>query len=109
MKSLIGKFVSDLDSHSIYEEPKLSHDFEKETGKKACWPTHSIGNTSSTKGEFKGVEGELRGADHERCSYGWEIARSIEREYVGTDEGGKYNGRGFAFRASIEAIQKKGV
>lgn len=109
MKKKIGEWLKDLNSHEIYAEPELSKDFEEQTGKVACWPTHSIGKTSSTKGEFKGVVGELSGKDHECCSYGYQIARSIEYALLGTDSGAKYNGRGFSFRASLEAIEKASI
>lgn len=105
----IGEWLKDLNSHEIYSEPELTQDFEKATGKIACWPTHSVGKTSSTLGEFKGVVGPLEGKDHERCSYGYQIANCLESSYTKSYEGGKYNGRGFSFRASLEAIQKAAI
>ena len=105
----ISDFLKDLNSHSIYAEPTLSADFERTFGKKAPWPTHSIGRTSTSTGQFKGVEGELRGKDSDRCSYGYEIAAACEQEFAKTSEFGNYHGRGSAFRASIAALEKAGL
>lgn len=103
----IGEFLKQLHSHGIYSEPDLQKEFEAETGMKAPWPTHTVGRTSCNTGP-KGVV-HLEGKDHELCSYGFQIAASLEETFAGSNEHSKFTGRGFAFRASLEAIQKQGL
>lgn len=104
----VSEFLKELDSHFIYVEPQLSEEFEKETGEKAPWQKHTVGSTNTSLGQFKGVEKEIKGNESDHCSYGWEIAAACEKEFAQTYTYAHFNGRGFAFRAAIEAIEKVG-
>jgi len=100
---------NNVSSHGIFAEPELKKSFENETGLKASWRVHSRGGTNSTMGSFKGVETPIRGFDHALCSYGYEVLAWLESTYAKSQEYARYNGRGFAFRASLEALEKKGL
>lgn len=108
LKGKISGWLAGLHSHGIYPEPELAKEFEEATGHKACWMTHSKGNTNSSQGQFKGVEKPIPGADHERCSYGYEIAAALEEKFAKSHTWANYSGRGFSFQAAYRALEKAG-
>lgn len=105
----VSEFVREIHSHAVYQEPELSREFEKDTGKKACWPTHSVGKTNSTLGKLKGITSEIKGNESDRVSYGYEIANHCEQTYANSSDGMTFYGRGFSYRASLAALEKIGL
>lgn len=94
-------------SHLVFQEPKLSLKFERDTGHSAAWPTHSVAVTNATVGEFKGLELPLSGDATDRVSYGWEIAAWLEERYAGTKLSGLFFGRGSQFQAALKSLRDK--
>lgn len=103
----ISKWLEELDSHTIYSNDKLVKDFRAKTGKEPKWSTTTIGKLRELEGSFKGPM-NLKGNDSEVVACGWIVAEGLERVYAETRDYAEFHGRGSAFRASIEALKRKG-
>ena len=109
-----SEWLSTLNSHSIYTANGVQEDFEKSVdfpvevgvGELPLWPIHSVSATRQAI-EERGIGGYID--DGGDVAYGYEIARAVEKRFLGTDNGGRYQGRGSQFRAAIEALQSAGM
>lgn len=101
----IHEWLSELDSHSIYDAKQIKENFKKETGTEPCWGHHSA-STIRAMIEHRGLGGEFSG--DEPAISGYEIAEALAEKY-GDTSFAMYHGRGSRFRAALESIEKAGV
>jgi hypothetical protein len=100
----VSEFLRVLDGHGIYDAAGLADDFERQTGRKPCWPTHSVGATVAAIDE-RGLGGYVDGEGV--TALGYEVAEALAGSLVGFTP--YLSGRGSRFRAAVEAIQAKGL
>lgn len=106
-KMKVSKWLeSNVSSHAIYREPAMSENYQKNTGRVACWNKHSVEDTNESFGEFKGVVSKIKGQPKEGCSYGYEIATSLQLELTGTYN--SKNGRGFQYQEALQTLKEAG-
>ena len=85
----VSEFLQTLLSYEMYDEPRLSEEFRKETGHEAGWPTTNNGPIQYARG--------------------YEVAMWCEEKFAGTRESHQFYGRGSQFRAALKALKEKGL
>lgn len=106
-KQKVSEFLSELDSHGIYDAELLAADFKEKTGEKPCWSTFSAKQTAKTMAN-RGLGGTIKTKDPKKMlAYGYTTAIACASEYVPGFQSTKL-GRGSAFGEAIAALQKAG-
>jgi hypothetical protein len=104
----ISEWLSDsICSHDIADADALKKDYALNTSHIAkSWPVHSV---EATKGAIiaRGLGGTLDDTSAQNLVYGWELARTLARQYAGFTS--NKMGRGFVFRECVEALKAKGL
>lgn len=100
----ISEWLSNIDSHGIYDAEPCAKDFTSETGKEPCWPTHSVAATKQAI-QARGVGGSVNGKSDERVCYGYEIAESCAEKYAHSTAHQSLQGRGSRFRVAVMALE----
>lgn len=98
----IHEWLSELDSHGIYDAKQISENFKKETGVEPCWGHHSAGAIKAMI-EARGLGGNFDG--DEPAIAGYEIAEALAEKY-GDTSFAIFHGRGSRFRAALASIEK---
>lgn len=103
MYSKPSELLEDLDSHGIYGVEA----FEECEFSTACIPTQT---PESMKREIvaRGLGGTINLDAGEEMFSGWKAAHALAKEYLGEDPGSRYQGRGSAFRASLQGLKEAG-
>lgn len=100
-----------LHSHSIYDSAALKLSFNRRTGKPAPnWPEYTAAQVNEAI-DSRGLGGEYVTNDKVLNANGWEIANAVAYAYAREqlEAGPRLHGRGFQFRAAIEALRKAGL
>lgn len=98
---------SHTDSHSIFDHAGLSDSFEKETGIRFIFRSHTHEQTRKNI-DGRGLGGTLNMEHPERLvCYGWEVAEDLADHY-GNRDYRNYTGRGFRWRAALKSIADAG-
>lgn len=103
MYSKPSEFLESLDSHGIYGVGAFD-ECEFDT---SSIPTQS---PESMRREIiaRGVGGTINMDAGEDMFSGWKAAGALAKQFLGSDPGASYQGRGFAFRASLEGLKQAG-
>jgi len=103
-----SEFLGEFASHGIYDANEASQDYEKETGRKAPWPSHSAQELREAI-VARGLGGELHS---ERPGVaGYEMAEAVAKELCSkADLTTMYrlSGRGSRHREGIAALARAG-
>jgi hypothetical protein len=102
----IHKWLSDLESHAIYEAHELAKDFKKKTGLEPCWPVHTVQATAKAITR-RGLGGTLNLDATGNSAWGWEIATALADKYGHNSEHGQFMGRGRIFFAALDSLKEK--
>ncbi len=104
-KRAVGKWLSGLSSHDIYSSEIIKAELAR-LGYTGPWPhERTVGELRNHLGTFKGPE-YVKGQYQEKTMNGWEIAETICETLTGQNPGQAFNGRGFRFRACVDALLK---
>lgn len=95
--------AANVDSHSVYKDEEVKSSFEEQTGRKACWPSHS---NSVVRNEVGNAGYVLPGTS---CvAYGYEIAEALARKYATQFPMPCLMGKGFKFQAAVVCLTRAG-
>ena len=102
----ISEFLSELDSHSIYESEPMKKDFKEQTGQEPVWGEYTERQTAEAM-ESRGLGGYMNPADGKKLCYGYDVAKSLAQKHAPGYRCTKM-GRGFAFQEALEALRNAG-
>jgi hypothetical protein len=103
----ISEWLSELDSHGIYDNAACRADFQAKTAKQPSWPGHTMTRTLAYI-KHRGIGGHVDGHPDQRMSYGWEIAEGLADKYAPGPRM-SFEGRGRRFREAISVLIKAGL
>lgn len=107
-----SEWLSDFDSHGIYEAEACEKDFRESCGPLPTdpvpvWPVHSVAATRQAI-KARGVGGIVNGNSRDRVCYGYEIANALAEHYAKFSGFRRFHGRGSQFEASVRALHEAG-
>lgn len=104
----VSDWLSELDSHDIYDSTFAKADCLEKTGVEINWPEHSHQQTASAIKQ-RGLGGSLKVDAAGKMCYGWEMAEAAARQLLKQPLWSSgYFGRGRQFRAAVEALVEAG-
>lgn len=108
---LPSEWLGNLDTHSIYASANLRQSFKRRTGKDAPrWPEYTP-EQSNEAIDNRGLGGQYVKATDPLGANGWEIAEAIAYKFAREQAEAQPvpMGRGFRFRAAVDALRKAGL
>lgn len=103
----VSEWLSELDTHAIYDADWIMNNFHEETGETADWPVNSY-ETLVKEIQSRGLEGRLEGGPGDMYCTTQRIAWACYKQYAGGEGAAEFYGRGTQIRAWIAAIKDAG-
>jgi hypothetical protein len=104
-RKILDWFEKNVGSHLILDSTAAAEEFERVTGLKATWPSHSAEATKAAI-EGRGLGGTLAKEPAERLAYGYEMAEGIASSYAPEWTGSPFEGRGRRYSYALEQIAR---
>jgi hypothetical protein len=102
----VHEWLSELNSHDIYNHAGISADLQEKTGHAPPWEPVTVARQQAAI-DARGVGGHCDGAPDELTVTGWVVAATLAEKLCGFHSAKM--GRGRIFRESVDALKEAGL